>query len=175
MIFQADARKPYVALAERVLGIVRQQPVERVVLDRLRLVAPAAYALSKWAGRGGQALSFAILVMRMAPPIAFIIPFFLFYRWIGLLDTITGLVLVYTSFNLLLVIWMMQPFFETVPVSLEAARADSYGVIALPMVAPGIAASDPLLSMLRMIFFRVDPDPDQCADRARRRCQFHEL
>ena len=82
---------------------------------------PAAYALSKWAGRGKRALGFAILVTRMAPPIAFTIPFFLFYRWIGLLDTVTGLVLIYTSFNLPLVIWMMQPFFETVPASLEEA------------------------------------------------------
>ena len=109
---------------------------------------PAAYALSKWAGRGKRALSFAILVTRMAPPIAFTIPFFLFYRWIGLLDTVTGLVLIYTSFNLPLVIWMMQPFFETVPASLEeAALVDGAPIrtvflkIVLPMVAPGIAAT----------------------------------
>jgi multiple sugar transport system permease protein len=109
---------------------------------------PAAYALSRWAGSGKQALGFAILVTRMAPPIAFTIPFFLFYRWIGLLDTVTGLVLVYTSFNLPLVIWMMQPFFETVPPSLEeAALVDGARLrtvfieIVLPMVAPGIAAT----------------------------------
>jgi multiple sugar transport system permease protein len=109
---------------------------------------PAAYALSRWAGRGKRALSFAILVTRMAPPIAFTIPFFLFYRWIGLLDTVTGLVLIYTSFNLPLAIWMMQPFFETVPASLEeAALVDGaptrtvFLKIVLPMVAPGIAAA----------------------------------
>jgi multiple sugar transport system permease protein len=109
---------------------------------------PAAYALSRWAGSGKQALGFAILVTRMAPPIAFTIPFFLFYRYIGLLDTVTGLVLVYTSFNLPLVIWMMQPFFETVPPSLEeAALVDGAKIsrvfveIVLPMVAPGIAAT----------------------------------
>jgi multiple sugar transport system permease protein len=114
----------------------------------LLLGLPAAYALSRWAGRGKHALSFAILATRMAPPIAFTIPFFLFYRWIGLLDTVTGLVLVYTSFNLPLVIWMMQPFFETVPSSLEeAALVDGAGTrtvflqIVLPMVAPGIAAT----------------------------------
>jgi multiple sugar transport system permease protein len=114
----------------------------------LLLGVPAAYALSKRAGRGKRALSFAILVTRMAPPIAFTIPFFLFYRWIGLLDTVTGLVLIYTSFNLPLVIWMMQPFFETVPPSLEeAALVDGASTgtvflrIVLPMVAPGIAAT----------------------------------
>ena len=114
----------------------------------LLLGIPAAYALSRWAERGKHALSFAILVTRMAPPIAFTIPFFLFYRWIGLLDTVTGLVLIYTSFNLPLVIWMMQPFFETVPPSLEeAALVDGASTrtiflkIVLPMVAPGIAAT----------------------------------
>jgi multiple sugar transport system permease protein len=114
----------------------------------LLLGVPAAYVLSRWAGRGKRALSFAILVTRMAPPIAFTIPFFLFYRWIGLLDTVTGLVLIYTSFNLPLAIWMMQPFFETVPASLEeAALVDGaptrtvFLKIVLPMVAPGIAAT----------------------------------
>jgi len=114
----------------------------------LLLGVPAAYALSKWKGNGRHALGFAILATRMAPPIAFTIPFFLFYRWIGLLDTVTGLVLVYTSFNLPLVIWMMQPFFETVPPSLEeAALVDGartrtvFTMIVLPMVAPGIAAT----------------------------------
>jgi multiple sugar transport system permease protein len=114
----------------------------------LLLGVPAAYALSKSAGTGKRALSFGILATRMAPPIAFTIPFFLFYRWIGLLDTVTGLVLVYTSFNLPLVIWMMQPFFETVPASLEeAALVDGASTrviflkIVLPIVAPGIAAA----------------------------------
>jgi multiple sugar transport system permease protein len=114
----------------------------------LLLGVPAAYALSKSTGRGKRALSFGILATRMAPPIAFTIPFFLFYRWIGLLDTVTGLVLVYTSFNLPLVIWMMQPFFETVPASLEeAALVDGASThviflkIVLPIVAPGIAAT----------------------------------
>jgi len=114
----------------------------------LLLGVPAAYALSRSAGQGKHALSFAILLTRMAPPIAFTIPFFLFYRWIGLLDTVTGLVLVYTSFNLPLVIWMMQPSFESVPRSLEeAALVDGartrtvFLQIVLPMVAPGIAAT----------------------------------
>jgi multiple sugar transport system permease protein len=114
----------------------------------LLLGVPAAYALSKWKGNSKHALGFAILATRMAPPIAFTIPFFLFYRWIGLLDTVTGLVLVYTSFNLPLVIWMMQPFFETVPPSLEeAALVDGartrtvFTTIVLPMVTPGIAAT----------------------------------
>ena len=150
----------------------------------LLLGVPAAYALSRWAGRGKHALSFAILVTRMAPPIAFTIPFFLFYRWIGLLDTVTGLVLVYTSFNLPLVIWMMQPFFETVPPSLEEAAlvdgAPIRTVFLQDRAADGGAGHrrdrDPVLSLcLERFLLRADPDPDQRAHRAGRRRQFHEL
>ena len=114
----------------------------------LLIGVPAAYSLSRGGYKSARHIALWILATRMAPPIAFTIPFFLFYRWIGLLDTVTGLVLVYTSFNLPLVIWMMQPFFETVPVSLEeAALVDGAPIrtvflrIVLPMVAPGIAAT----------------------------------
>ncbi len=109
---------------------------------------PAAYSLSLWRGRRKHALGFWILVTRMAPPIAFTIPYFLVYRNLGLLDTVTGLVIIYTTFNLPLVIWMMQPFFEAVPGSLEEAAlmdgarpARVFAEIILPMVVPGIAAT----------------------------------
>ncbi len=114
----------------------------------LLLGVPAAYALSRWTGRGQFSLGLAILLTRMAPPIAFTIPFFLAYRWLGLLDTRTGLVLIYMTFNLPLVIWMMQPFFDAVPASLEeAALMDGAGPltvfleIVLPMATAGIAAT----------------------------------
>jgi multiple sugar transport system permease protein len=116
----------------------------------LALVAgiPAAYALSRWSGRGKFGLGLSILLTRMAPPIAFTIPFFLAYRWLGLLDTRTGLILIYMTFNLPLVIWMMQPFFDAVPASLEeAALMDGAGFptvffeIVLPVASAGIAAT----------------------------------
>ena len=109
---------------------------------------PAAYALSRWTGRGKFRLGLAILLTRMAPPIAFTIPFFLAYRWLGLLDTRTGLIIIYMTFNLPLVIWMMQPFFDAVPASLEEAAlmdgagfATVFAEIVLPMAAAGIAAT----------------------------------
>ncbi|MEZ5864046.1 MAG: carbohydrate ABC transporter permease [Geminicoccaceae bacterium] len=81
-------------------------------------------------------------------PSLFTIPFFLAYRFLGLNDTIPGLVLIYLTFNLALVIWMMQTFFATVPKSLEeAAWIDGCSVwgaflrITLPLTAPGLAAT----------------------------------
>ena len=124
--------------------------VTSIVSTLLALVfgIPAAYALSRWTGRGRFGLGLGILLTRMAPPIAFTIPFFLAYRYLGLLDTRTGLILIYMTFNLPLVIWMMQPFFDAVPASLEeAALMDGAGYatvfmeIVMPMAAAGIAAT----------------------------------
>ncbi len=114
----------------------------------LLIGVPAAYSLSRWRFRGRHQVALWILATRMAPPIAFTIPFFLAYRWIGLVDTVTGLVLIYLTFNLALVIWMMQTFFESVPKQLEeAAWIDGCSVwgafsrITLPLAAPGLAAT----------------------------------
>jgi multiple sugar transport system permease protein len=124
--------------------------VTSIVSTLLALVfgIPAAYALSRWTGRGRFGLGLGILLTRMAPPIAFTIPFFLAYRYLGLLDTRTGLILIYMTFNLPLVIWMMQPFFDAVPASLEeAALMDGAGYatvfmeIVMPVAAAGIAAT----------------------------------
>jgi multiple sugar transport system permease protein len=109
---------------------------------------PAAYSLSRWRFRALRQLALWILATRMAPPIAFTIPFFLAYRYLGLIDTVPGLTLIYLTFNLALVIWMMQTFFDSVPRALEeAAWIDGCSVwhaflrISLPLAAPGLAAT----------------------------------
>jgi len=109
---------------------------------------PAAYALSRWTSRAANTVSLWILASRMAPPIAFTIPYFLVYRHLELIDTLTGLVLIYLTFNLSLVIWMMRPFFDQLPRSLEeAAWIDGAGLwqgftrIILPLSGPGLAAT----------------------------------
>ena len=114
----------------------------------LILGVPAAYALSRASFRSDKQISLWILASRMAPPIAFTIPFFLIYRYLELLDTIAGLVMIYLTFNLSLVIWMMRAFFDGTPRSLEeAAWIDGASVwggflkIVLPISAPGLAAT----------------------------------
>jgi multiple sugar transport system permease protein len=114
----------------------------------LLIGVPAAYALSRGGFRSSRRIALWILATRMAPPIAFTIPFFLAYRELGLLDTQIGLILVYLTFNLALVIWMMQPFFDAVPRELEqAAWIDGCGIwqafrmITLPLSAPGLGAT----------------------------------
>ena len=114
----------------------------------LLIGVPAAYALTRWDFKGRDRIALWILVTRMAPPIAFTIPFFLAYQALGLQDTVMGLAIVYLTFNLAIVIWLMQTFFEAVPASLEeAAWIDGCGVwqafwrVSLPLTAPGLAAT----------------------------------
>lgn len=121
----------------------------------LSLGVPAAYALSRCRFQARRSIALWILATRMAPPVAFTIPFFLAYRFLGLIDSLTGLVVIYLTFNLALVVWMMRNFFDGVPRALEeAAWIDGCGVwsgfrlIALPLAAPGLAATGVLCFIL---------------------------
>lgn len=114
----------------------------------LLLGVPAAYALSRAGFQSDKGIALWILTTRMAPPIAFAIPFFLTYRYLGLVDTLLGLVIIYLTFNLSLVIWMMRTFFDSLPRSLEEAAeidgASPWGAflrIALPLAGPGLATT----------------------------------
>lgn len=114
----------------------------------LILGTPAAYALSRGKFRGRSTISMWILATRMAPPIAFVIPFFVAFRVAGLVDTVWGLALIYLIFNLAFVIFMMRMFFDAVPRRLEeAAWLDGCGtwktfrIITLPLTLPGLAAT----------------------------------
>ncbi len=114
----------------------------------LTLGVPAAYALSRARIWGSGGIAFWILSTRMAPPIAFGIPFFLAYRALGWLDTLGGLVLIYLTFNLSLVVWMMRTFFDAIPPSLEeAAYIDGASIgqalarVVFPLIGPGLATT----------------------------------
>jgi multiple sugar transport system permease protein len=121
----------------------------------LLLGVPAAYVLSRSRFRARRGIALWILATRMAPPVAFTIPFFLAYRYLGLIDNLAGLVVIYLTFNLALVVWLMRNFFEGVPRALEeAAWIDGCGVwsgfrlIALPLAAPGLTATAVLCFIL---------------------------
>ena len=108
---------------------------------------PAAYALARMHSRS-DTLSLWIIASRLAPPPAFAIPYFLAYRDLHLLDTRIGLVIIYLTFNISLVIWLMRSFFENTPRALEeAAWIDGAGYwqtmarVVLPVAAPGLAAT----------------------------------
>ena len=70
---------------------------------------------------------FFILSTRFMPPVVVVIPIFLMYRDLDLIDTKSGLILIYAAFNLPFTIWMMKGFVDEVPAEYEdAAMLDGY-------------------------------------------------
>lgn len=109
---------------------------------------PAAHALARTEFPGRRGFWRFVLSTRVAPPAAMVIPLYVLFFRLGLLDTRTGLVLLYGAANTSLVVWMMRGFFEEVPVEVEeAARVDGAGPlraffeVTLPLAAPGLAAT----------------------------------
>ncbi|NUB93684.1 carbohydrate ABC transporter permease [Haloterrigena sp. SYSU A121-1] len=93
-------------------------------------------------------LPFYILSTRFMPPIVTIIPLFVIFRNLQLVNTLYGLICVYVMFNIPFAVWMMKGFFEEVPASLvESAMLDghthigAFFKIVLPLVKPGLLAS----------------------------------
>jgi sorbitol/mannitol transport system permease protein len=112
------------------------------------LAIPAAYALSIRQVKNPQnSLSFFIST-RFMPLAAIVLPLFMIFKTVDLLDNIYVLSLVYAAMNLPVTVWMMRSFFLEVPFEIiEAARVDGVGMfreifrIALPLVLPGVAAA----------------------------------
>ena len=88
----------------------------------------AAYGLARYPFRGSRDLAFFILSTRMAPPIAFVLPMFLVFKALNLLDTYFVLIIVYTGMNMSFVVWLLRGFFQEIPTELEElALLDGYG------------------------------------------------
>lgn len=114
----------------------------------LVLAVPAAYALSirpveKWTD-----VMFFFLSTKFLPPIAALLPIYLIVNKVGMLDNVYTLVVLYTSMNLPIAVWMMQSFLAEVPKEiLEAAEVDGAGFLRItwsiirPVVTPGLAAT----------------------------------
>jgi multiple sugar transport system permease protein len=110
------------------------------------LGAMCAYALSRIDFRGKKDLFFWIISTRMAPAVAVMVPLYAIFRSAGLVGTLPGLILAYTTFNLPFAIWILKGFFDNVPYAIEeaqmcdgATRLQAFRSI-LPLVAPGIGA-----------------------------------
>jgi sorbitol/mannitol transport system permease protein len=131
----------------------------------LLLAIPAAYALSIRPVRKWTDVLFFFLSTRMLPAVAGLLPIYLIAQNTGLLDTIYLLVILYTSMNLPIAVWMMRSFLAEVPVEIiEAASVDGASLlrtlrtIVLPIVAPGIAATSLIcfiFSWNELLFARV--------------------
>lgn len=108
----------------------------------------AAYGFARFSFKRKEDLAFWILSLRMLPPMATVIPFFVLARLTGTLDTHLVLILSYMTFNIPFSIWMMRGFFEEIPRQIEeAALVDGCSHrqvlirILLPLALPGLTAT----------------------------------
>jgi multiple sugar transport system permease protein len=116
----------------------------------LLLGTPAAYALARFEFRliGNKDITIWFLSQRVLPPVATIIPFYLGFRFLGLLDTQLALVLINATFVLPFVVVILRQTFLDMPIELEEAvlvdgggYLTSFLQVVLPLAAPSIAAT----------------------------------
>jgi multiple sugar transport system permease protein len=108
----------------------------------------AAFALARYKMPEREVYAFFFLAFRFAPVFVFIIPMFLIYQQVRLYNTHLGLILVFQVIAIPLIVWVMRSFYETIPAELfdsaaldGATRLQMLRQIALPLAAPGLAAT----------------------------------
>jgi multiple sugar transport system permease protein len=116
------------------------------------LGVPAAFSIARWKQNK---LALGILLARITPGLSFLVPWFVMFKAVGLIDTHPALIIAHLVVGLPIIVWVMIGFFEDLPRDLEdAALIDGcsiYGVlwrISLPLVKPGLVAT----SILSVIF-----------------------
>lgn len=115
---------------------------------------PAAYAMAFYPTARTQGVMLWMLSTKMLPPVGVLVPIYLLSRDTGLLDTRTGLVIIYTLINLPIVIWMIYTYFKDVPKDiLEACRMDGASLwqeirhVLVPITMGGLSSTF-LLSLI---------------------------
>lgn len=109
------------------------------------LGVPAGYGLARNPGRASNVIAFALLVIRMVPPVAMLIPFYLLMRDFGLLGTYWGLILLSAVLNVSFVAWFMRGYYASITPDIEEAaccdgctRFGAFARISLPLALPGV-------------------------------------
>jgi multiple sugar transport system permease protein len=148
MIFSPITFKNFGALVE---GPFAKSLVASVIITLLTTAAtlllgvPAGYAFARGKFRGRGFFAAWLLLSRMVPPVIFIIPLFLFFHKLRLIDTYQGLTLAYLTGLLPFTVWMSASYFQDVPIELEeaaridgASRTRTFLEVVLPLARPGI-------------------------------------
>ena len=118
----------------------------------LILGLPAAYSIARFQQTK---FSLGILIARIAPGITFLIPWFMLFSRLRMVDTYTSMILAHMLVGLPFIVWVMTPFFEGLPVELEqaamidgASQAGAFFRVLLPLTGPGVITS----SILAFVF-----------------------
>jgi len=108
----------------------------------------AAYGFARFKFKRKEDIAFWILSLRMLPPMAVVISFFILGRMLRMLDKHIYLIIIYLSFNVPFTIWMMRGFIEDIPLEIEesawlegCSRLEGFAKVVFPLVAPGLIAT----------------------------------
>lgn len=114
----------------------------------LLLGIPAAYAMAFYPTKRTDSTMMWVMSTRMLPPVGVIVPLYVLFQGLNLLDSYLGMIIIYTAMNVPLVIWMVRSFMIDLPFEiLEAARMDGVNLwqeitaMILPLIVPGLAAT----------------------------------
>ena len=104
---------------------------------------------------GNNDIAFWMISQRILPPVAVVIPVYVLFQQVGLLDTLPALIITYVAVNLPIAVWLMRDFFRSLPIELEemaaldgASRFRIFRSIVLPLARPGLAATFLLVLIL---------------------------
>jgi multiple sugar transport system permease protein len=99
-------------------------------------------------GVGNDDIAFWMISQRMLPPVAVVIPIYIFFEQFDLLDTWLALIIAYIASHLPIVVWLMRDYFQSIPLELEESAAidgaSPYRIfrsIVLPLAVPGLVAT----------------------------------
>ncbi|MCL4417041.1 MAG: carbohydrate ABC transporter permease [Actinobacteria bacterium] len=119
-----------------------------VVILNILIGTPAGYAFARFRFKGDNAFFIILLLVRMIPMISVLLPLFIMFSALHLLDTWTALILVHTAAKLPVTIWLMRGFFREIPREIEeSAKIDGCSIlqtlrrVAFPLAAPGVGAA----------------------------------
>ncbi|MFI4995510.1 MAG: carbohydrate ABC transporter permease [Hyphomicrobiales bacterium] len=117
-------------------------------LIAMLIAVPAAWSMAFAPTKRTKDILLWMLSTKMMPPVGVLVPIYLLYRGLGLLDTRTGLVIILCLGNLPIVVWMLFTYFKEIPKDiLEAARMDGATIgrelvyVLTPMAIPGLAST----------------------------------
>ncbi|NQY92814.1 MAG: carbohydrate ABC transporter permease [Campylobacteraceae bacterium] len=114
-------------------------------LIAITVAAPCAYAMTRFEFKGKTFYKFFLLVTQMLSPIVLVLGLFRLMVYMGVVDSLGFLSVIYAAFNVAFCVWMLQSYFETIPKDLEesawiegAGRIRSLVTIFLPLAVPAI-------------------------------------
>jgi multiple sugar transport system permease protein len=117
-------------------------------LGSLIVSIPAAYALTRFNFAGRELYRQFLLVTQMLSPIVLVVGLFRLMVWLGLVDSINAVTLVYAAFNIAFSVWMLQSYFATIPLDLEeaasmegAGRVRTLIKVFLPLAVPAMVVT----------------------------------